>query len=87
MDAAYDPANGAHAGFIAGICPQEGFAQDECPGWQSETQVVSGCLQQMFDEGPPPTDPCTGNLLPDARSLHQHDQHDATRWSPAGSPP
>ena len=61
MDAAYDPANGAHAGFMKGICPQEGFAQDECPGWQSETQVVSGCLQQMFDEGPPPTNPCSGS--------------------------
>lgn len=61
QDAAYDPANGAHAGFIAGICSPEGFAQDECPGWPSETQVVSCCLQQMFDEGPPPSEPCTGS--------------------------
>jgi hypothetical protein len=68
MDAAYDPANGAHAGFMKGICPQEGFAQDECPGWQSETQVVSGCLQQMFDEGPPPTNPCSGSCY----QMHGH---------------
>jgi len=61
QDAAYDPANGAHAGFIAGICSPEGFAQDECPAWPSETQVVSGCLQQMFNEGPPPTATCTGS--------------------------
>lgn len=58
MDAAYDPAHGAHAGFLGRICKPEGFAQDECPGWQSETQVVSACLQQMFDEGPPPSQPC-----------------------------
>jgi hypothetical protein len=58
MDAAYDPAKGAHAGFIGKLCSPEGFAQDECPGWPSETQVVSGCLQQMFDEGPPPSGPC-----------------------------
>ena len=62
QDATYDAMNqsmGAHAGFKAKICAA-GNAQDECPGWQSETQVVSGCLQQMFDEGPPPSQPCTG---------------------------
>ncbi|HLK88962.1 MAG TPA: hypothetical protein VKZ18_03655 [Polyangia bacterium] len=63
QDAAYDPANGAHAGFMAKICSPQGFAQDECPGWPSETQVVSGCLQKMFDEGPPPTNPCTGTCF------------------------
>ncbi len=63
QDAAYDPANGAHAGFIADLCTPEGYAQDECPGWGSETEVVSGCLQQMFDEGPPPTNPCTGSCF------------------------
>jgi hypothetical protein len=68
MDAAYDPAHGAHAGFIARICSQEGFAQDEGPSWQSETQVVSGCLQQMFDEGPPPSEPCTGTCF----EMHGH---------------
>jgi uncharacterized protein YkwD len=68
QDAAYDPANGAHAGFIADLCSPEGFAQDECPAWPSETQVVSGCLQQMFDEGPPPTANCTG----DCYETHGH---------------
>src|SRR3569623_1748176 len=68
MDAAYDPANGAHAGFIAGICSPEGNAQDECPAWGSATQVISGCIQQMFDEGPPPTADCTG----DCYEMHGH---------------
>ena len=63
QDAAYDPSHSAHAGFIARICSPEGYAQDECPGWSSETQVVSGCLQQMFDEGPPPTNPCDGSCF------------------------
>jgi hypothetical protein len=62
-DAAYDPSHSAHAGFIAKICSPEGYAQDECPAWPSETSVVSGCLQQMFDEGPPPTDPCDGSCF------------------------
>lgn len=42
---------GAHAGFRDRIC-SGGNAQNECPGWGSEEQVVSGCLQQMWDEGP-----------------------------------
>ena len=29
------------------------------PAGLSNTQVVSGCLQQMFNEGPPPMTPCT----------------------------
>jgi hypothetical protein len=63
QDAAYDPSHSAHAGFIAKICSPEGYAQDECPAWSSETRVVSGCLQQMFDEGPPPTEPCNGSCF------------------------
>lgn len=63
QDAAYDPSHSAHAGFIARICSPEGYAQDECPGWPSETSVVSGCLQQMFDEGPPPSNPCNGSCF------------------------
>jgi len=62
QDASYDGMNqsmGAHAGFKAKICAA-GSAQDECPGWRSNTQVISGCLQQMFNEGPPPMTPCTG---------------------------
>ena len=63
QDAAYDPSHSPHAGFIAKICSPEGYAQDECPAWPSETSVVSGCLQQMFDEGPPPTNPCNGSCF------------------------
>ena len=62
-DAAYDPSHSPHAGFIAKICSPEGYAQNECPAWRSETSVVSGCLQQMFDEGPPPTNPCNGSCF------------------------
>lgn len=40
-----------HAGFLAGICGG-GSGQNECPGWGSIDQTVSGCLQQMWDEGP-----------------------------------
>jgi hypothetical protein len=59
MMAMYD-SNGttAHAGFIAKIC-SGGNAQNECPGWPSEAQVVSGCLQQMWNEGPPNMTPCS----------------------------
>lgn len=27
-------------------------AQNECPGWGSIDQTISGCLQQMYNEGP-----------------------------------
>lgn len=54
----------AHAGFSDDIC-DGGFGQNECPGWNSETQVVEGCLQAMWDEGPPPTDPCNGQCFQD----------------------
>ncbi len=50
--AEYDSENGAHAGFIAGICTPGGWAQNECPGWGSGTQIIDGCLQMMWDEGP-----------------------------------
>ena len=49
----------AHAGFQDEIC-DGGFGQNECPGYGSNEQVVSRCLQQMWDEGPPPQDPCNG---------------------------
>jgi hypothetical protein len=63
--AEYDStAPAAHAGFQAKIC-SGGNAQDECPGWGSNTQVVSGCLQQMWDEGPPPSSSCTGTCFND----------------------
>ncbi len=40
-----------HAGFSDGIC-ESGTGQNECPGWGSERQTITGCLQQMWDEGP-----------------------------------
>lgn len=51
--------NVAHAGFEAKICGG-GTAQDECPGYRSNDQVISNCLQQMWNEGPPPMATCTG---------------------------
>jgi hypothetical protein len=62
QDSMYDAqhqSDGAHAGFKAKICAA-GNAQDECPGYRSNDQVISGCLQQMFNEGPPPMMPCSG---------------------------
>jgi hypothetical protein len=58
--AAYDAAmNSAHAGAIAKICTPSG-SQNECPGYASNSQVISLCMQQMWSEGPPPTSSCTG---------------------------
>lgn len=51
--------NMAHAGFRAKIC-DSGGSQNSCPGYSSNQQVVGLCLQQMWDEGPPPTPNCTG---------------------------
>lgn len=51
--AQYDAEEGvAHAGFAEGICSPGGRAQNECPGWGSVDQAISGCLQMMWDEGP-----------------------------------
>jgi Cysteine-rich secretory protein family len=44
--------NTAHAGFQGKVCTPQGNAENECPSWPSTTQIVSGCMQQMFDEGP-----------------------------------
>ncbi len=38
----------AHGAF--GDCGE--FAQNECPGWDSIEEVLDGCLQNMWDEGP-----------------------------------
>jgi hypothetical protein len=58
--AEYDAAqNTAHAGVSANIC-QPGGSQNECPGYSSISQVIGLCMQQMWDEGPPPTSSCTG---------------------------
>ena len=40
--------NSAHGNF--GDCGE--FAQNTCPNWGSESGVVDGCLQAMWDEGP-----------------------------------
>jgi hypothetical protein len=55
--AEYDSTRRAHAGFIAGVC-EGGSAQNECPAWDSEDEVIEGCLQSMWDEGPPPGPNC-----------------------------
>ena len=61
QQAAYDAMqNMAHAGFGAKLCKPDFFAQNECPGWDSQQDTIDGCAQQMFDEGPGPTDPCDG---------------------------
>ena len=58
--AEYDASkNSAHAGAIANICQPSG-SQNECPGYASNSQVIGLCMQQMWDEGPPPTSSCTG---------------------------
>ena len=63
--AEYDASkNSAHAGAKAEIC-QPGGSQNECPGYSSNSQVIGLCMQQMWDEGPPPTDPCTGSCYED----------------------
>jgi hypothetical protein len=57
--AAYDRArNAPHAGFGSNppICSPRGWAQNECLGG-----TVNGCIQSMFNEGPPPTTPCEGS--------------------------
>lgn len=43
-----DSTDGPHANF--GECGE--WAQNTCPGWGSTDQVIQGCLQMMWDEGP-----------------------------------
>jgi hypothetical protein len=62
--AEYDSTRSAHAGFADNIC-EGGSAQNECPGWGSNEQVVDGCLQAMWSEGPPPQEPCEGQCFQD----------------------
>ncbi|WP_437939257.1 CAP domain-containing protein [Sorangium sp. So ce341] len=52
--------NMAHAGIRAKIC-EPGGSQNSCPGYSSNEQVIGLCMQQMWDEGPPPTADCTGD--------------------------
>ena len=61
--AEYDAAkNTAHAGYNDKICQPSG-AQNSCPGYSSNNQVISLCMQQMWDEGPPPSNPCNGDCF------------------------
>lgn len=64
----HDSSNGAHAGFSDRICEPNGHAQNECPGWGSERDVVEGCIRMMFYEGPPSEEPCEGRCY----SEHGH---------------
>nr|MDQ2643432.1 CAP domain-containing protein [Myxococcota bacterium] len=54
--------NMAHAGYNDKICQPAG-AQNSCPGYSSNNQIISLCLQQMWDEGPPPMSPCEGSCF------------------------
>lgn len=60
-NAEYDAGTGeAHSGWPDTACPDDsgplsseyaGWATNECPGWGSEEQVVTGCLASMYSEG------------------------------------
>ena len=50
--AEYDSTRSAHSGFRDDICSPRGWAQNECPGWGSIENVITGCLQAMWGEGP-----------------------------------
>ena len=50
--AEYDSTRTYHAGFKAKICTNGGWAQNECPARPGTDEIISGCLQQMWDEGP-----------------------------------
>lgn len=60
-NAQYDSLNGVHASFYDQPCGTGARAQNECPGWPSTGQVIDGCLQTMWDEGPEDGDPNTVN--------------------------
>ena len=51
----------AHANF--GECGE--WAQNTCPGWSSIDGIIQDCFQSMWDEGPPPVSPCTGQCYTD----------------------
>jgi hypothetical protein len=52
QSAADQAAGQAHLNF--GDCGEN--AQNTCPDWGSEADVIGGCLQMMWDEGPGPFD-------------------------------
>jgi len=49
----------AHGAFPS--CSEH--AQNECPGWPSVDQTVTGCLKMMWDEGPGPWDEGHGHYI------------------------
>jgi hypothetical protein len=64
MMAQHDSMTGqAHSGFTGKVCTPGGQGQNECPGYRTESSVISMCLQQMWSEGPPPQMPCDGNCF------------------------
>ncbi len=64
QEARFDSQSGvAHSGFTSAICAPRGVAQNECHGWPSVEQAVDQCTQAMFDEGPPPSLPCTDSCF------------------------
>jgi hypothetical protein len=60
-NAEYDAGTGqAHSGWPSTACPDEsgplsrdmaGWATNECPGWGSPGEIVSGCMKSMYGEG------------------------------------
>ena len=60
-NAEYDSVNGVHASFFDLPCGSGGRAQNECPGWPSNDDVINVCLQAMWDEGPEDGNPDTVN--------------------------
>ena len=60
-NAEYDSVNGVHASFFDLPCGSGGRAQNECPGWPSNDDVINVCLQAMWDEGPEDGNPDTIN--------------------------
>lgn len=53
----------AHGGFMSMVCKPTGYGQNECPGYPSQASVIGTCLQQMWNEGPPPMTPCNGSCF------------------------
>lgn len=48
QSAADQSSGAAHGNF--GVCNE--YAQNTCPDWPSEPDIITGCLQAMWDEGP-----------------------------------
>jgi len=60
-NAEYDSSNGVHASFYDMPCGSGARAQNECPSWPSNDHVITGCLRDMWDEGPEDGNPNTVN--------------------------